>query len=262
MSRKGWGGEEESFYRFYKVKLAAKEGRMGALKPVAVALAILFICATPVLAEELEGKTGYGIFGSYYAPLSSFRDMYDQGGKFGASINYVVRPSWMLEVEGHYAMMTGGKLKDAKFTFPGDRLQYPSDRADTEMFFMSVMVNWLYPLGKEAWETENTPYVFLGAGFNHYDSKVSGLVWAGQKPPPDGHPDLTRIMETTHDSREAVALSGGIGYQIFTGGKAAVDLRARYSLVLGELRPFGLWGIERTHPFHLFDIGLGLKFFR
>ena len=235
---------------------------MGALKPVAVALAILFIGATPVLTEDLEGKVGFGIFGSYYAPLVNFRDMYDRGVKFGASINYGVRPNWVVEVEGHYAMMAGGKLKDARFTFPGDKLQYPSDQADTEMSFTSVMVNCLYPLGREAWETENAPYLFLGAGFNHYDSKVSGLVWAGQSPQADGHPNLARIMEPTHDRRVAVTFGGGMGYQIFAGATAAVDLRARYSLVLGELRPFGLWGIDKTHPFHLFDIGLGLKFFR
>lgn len=231
------------------------------LKVLTGTLIILFACATAGLAGDLEGKWGMGMFGSYYAPLFTFRDMYDQGGKFGATLNYVARPKWIAEVEGHYAGMAGGKLKEARFTFPADGLQYASDQADTKMFFTSIMVNWLHTLGTGVWETKGAPYAVFGAGFNYYDSKVSGLVWAGQSPPPSRHPDLTKIMETTHDKSVAVAFSGGLGYQHFMARNTALDLRVRYNLVLGELRPFAMWGVNRSYPFHLFDLGLGLRFF-
>jgi hypothetical protein len=47
----------------------------------------------------------------------------------------------------------------------------------------------------------------------------------------------------------------------FFSERAALDLRVRYNFVLGELRPFAVWGIEKTSFFHLLDVGAGLKFY-
>ena len=72
-------------------------------------------------------------------------------------------------------------------------------------------------------------------------------------------PDPTILMEPITDTRTALSFNAGTGVQFAIGEKASLDLRLRYNLVLGELRPFLAWDIEKTFPFHLLDIGVGFK---
>jgi hypothetical protein len=65
----------------------------------------------------------------------------------------------------------------------------------------------------------------------------------------------------TREKKRALAVVTGVGALIGLGPKAGFDVRARYNLVLGELRPYYLWGIDKAYPFLLIDLGAGIKFF-
>ena len=105
------------------------------------------------------------------------------------------------------------------------------------------------------------PYLTLGAGLYDYSSKVSGLIFPGQVPSGSGAPpDPTVIQEPINDTRTSFSANFGGGVQFGLGDKAALDLRVRYNVVMGELRPFLVWGVEKTFPFNLIDIGVGFKF--
>jgi hypothetical protein len=46
------------------------------------------------------------------------------------------------------------------------------------------------------------------------------------------------------------------------GQSVALDLRARYHVVIGELRPMSAWGFDKTTmPLQFIEVGAGLKFF-
>ena len=88
------------------------------------------------------------------------------------------------------------------------------------------------------------------------------MIYPEQAPSgPGAPPDLTILLQPVEDTRTALSLNIGGGTQIHVGERVALDLRVRYNFVLGEMRPFAVWGIEKTSFFHLLDLGAGLKFY-
>ena len=66
---------------------------------------------------------------------------------------------------------------------------------------------------------------------------------------------LVQATEVTAQANQYIRLQQ---IQILSD-KAALDVRVRNNLVMGELRPFELWGVKKTFPFNLIDVGVGLK---
>ena len=92
----------------------------------------------------------------------------------------------------------------------------------------------------------------FGTGFYEYVPYVRGLKYP---------PDPTTELQPTREKKRALAIVTGVGVLIGLGPKAGLDIRARYNFVLGELRPYYSWGIDKAYPFHLIDLGAGIKFF-
>lgn len=218
----------------------------------------VFVPNTQVTAQE--GAFGVGGFIDLYVPLFNFRDMYDSGTKFGGSIHYVFRKRKIAEVEFHHAQFNDGSLQTRSFQF-SDGNDYVSTQAKSKMTINSINANWLFALKEEGFGQGAAPYLTLGVGLQDYSSKVSGLIFPGQIPSgPNAPPDPTIIQEPINDTRTSFSASFGGGIQFGLGDKAALDLRARYNVIMGELRPFLVWGVEKTFPFNLIDIGVGFKF--
>ena len=216
---------------------------------------ILAFCVTALLlsgaadapAQGMDGTWGIGAFADLYVPLLNFRSMYTEGLKVGASVHRTFSDRVLMEVEYHYARFDHGSLEERNLLV--GELKSPDSRS--KMRFNSLCVNWLLALREDGFGQKAAPYATFGAGFYDYSSKVSGLIF------PE---DRDFAIEPGNDTRTAVSANLGGGLLVGLGENAALDLRIRYNLVMGELRPFLVWGIEKTFPFNLVDIGLGLKF--
>jgi opacity protein-like surface antigen len=207
-----------------------------------------------------ETTFGVGGFFDFYAPLFNFRDMYSNGLKAGGSVHFRFSEDRIAEVEFHHARFSDGSLQERTFPF-SDGNNHLSPRAKADMTFNSVSVNWLFAVSDNGFGQGATPYLTFGTGLYDYESKVSGLIFPGQLPSgPTAAPDPTIIMEPINDSRTSFSASFGGGVLIGVTEKAAIDLRVRYNVVMGELRPFLVWDVEKTYPFNLIDVGIGLKF--
>lgn len=213
---------------------------------------------TQVAAQE--GSFGAGGFFDFYIPLFNFRDMYGNGTKFGGTLHYTYHKRKMVEVEFHHARFTDGSLETRTFQF-SDGNDYVSPQAESKMTFNSVSANWLFAFKEAGFSQGTTTYLTFGAGLFDYSSKVSGLIYAAQVPTgPNAPPDPTLLQEPINDTRTSFSANFGGGLMFGLGNKAAIDLRVRYNLVMGELRPFLVWGVEKTFPFNLVDVGVGIKF--
>ncbi len=211
-------------------------------------------------ATAREGAFGAGGFFDLYIPVFNFKDMYDSGTKFGGTAHYIYHKRKMVEVEFHHARFNNGSLETRTFGF-SDGKDYTSPQAKASMTINSINANWLFALREQGFGQGTTLYLTFGAGLHDYSSKVSGLIFPGQIPSGAGAPpDPTILLEPIDDTRTAFSASFGGGVQIGMGDKAALDVRLRYNIVMGELRPFLIWGIEKTYPFNLIDIGAGIKF--
>lgn len=223
------------------------------------------VCVAAMLpgtqAAAQEGTFGAGGFFEFYIPLFNFRDMYGNGAKYGGTVHYAYADRQIAEVEYHHARFKDGSLERRTFTFSGDGNDYVSPQARARMTFNSIHVNWLFAIKEQGFGQGAVPYITFGTGLHHYSSKVSGLVYAAQTPSgASASPDLTQLQEPVADTRTAYSASFGGGLMFGLGEKAAIDVRTRYNIVFGELRPFLAWGIEKTFPFNLIDVGVGLKF--
>jgi opacity protein-like surface antigen len=211
-------------------------------------------------ATAREGAFGAGGFFDFYIPIFNFKDMYDSGTKFGGTAHYIYHKRKMVEVEFHHARFNNGSLETRTFSF-SDGNEYTSPQAEANMTINSINANWLFALREQGFGQGTTLYLTFGAGLHNYSSKVSGLIFPGQIPAGAGAPpDPTILLEPIDDTRTAFSASFGGGVQIGMGDKAALDVRVRYNIVMGELRPFLIWGIGKTYPFNLIDIGVGIKF--
>ena len=211
-------------------------------------------------ANGQEGTYGIGGFFNLYVPLFNFRDMYGNGTKYGATIHYTYHKRKSVEVEFHHASFNDGSLETRRFRF-SDGKDYISPQAESKMTFNSVSANWLFALKAEGFGQGVTPYLTFGTGLYDYSSKVSGLIYAAQIPTgPNAPPNTSLLQEPINDTRTSFSTNFGGGLQFGLGGKAALDLRVRYNIVMGELRPFLVWDVEKTFPFNLIDLGVGIKF--
>ena len=210
-------------------------------------IAVLIGAAAPEASgQEAPSKWRLGGFANLYVPISNFRQMYAEGAKFGGSIEYAFDNRRRVEIEYHHARFSDGKMESRDLLVGS----LTSPNAKSDMTFNGLAANWLFAIHEEGFGQNASPYLTVGVGYYDYSSKVSGLVF------PE---DTSLEIEPSNDTRTAASANFGGGVQIALGSKVALDLRARYNLVVGELRPFLAWGVEHTFPFSLIDIGAGLK---
>jgi opacity protein-like surface antigen len=220
-------------------------------------LVILALAATAFTANADVGSWGVGTFVNYNMPTLGFADWYGNGSKWGVTGAYVPTDKVTVEVEYHRTALNDPKLETAKFTWL-DGANYASPNAKSEMTFNSLLVNamvrWTQS-GEPFRASSFAPYVAVGSGFYRYKNHVSGLLWPGQTGA------LLIELEPFTDQRFALGFNAGLGVEAFVMDNVAIDLRARYNMVIGELRPLEDWGIKETFTLQAVDIGAGLKLY-
>ena len=103
------------------------------------------------------------------------------------------------------------------------------------------------------------PYFAFGGGFYHYTNSVSGLIFAGQPDQGTGLDD-TLLLDPFKDTDVAWGGSLGGGVEVLMNN-TALDVRARYHLLIGELRQMDAYGVGRTYPLQYFEIGVSIRYY-
>ena len=228
------------------------------LRIASLACLILLVSVLPTDAQKTVGKWGMGTFMGYRMPVLGLRDWYSETGTLGLTFNYVVSAPVVVEIEYQYSKFAHGSLEGRAFTWAIDGEAYLSPNASSEMTFNSVVVNALIYPGKGPALSRGgyLPYLTVGGGFYHYDSRVENLIYPHQTAEPL---DQTLLLRSFGDKRTALGANIAIGLEAFVTDNLAVDLRAGYSFVIGELRPMEAWDLHKQFPLQLFDVRAGLR---
>ena len=234
---------------------------MAKLKVVSFVVPVLLLAtATAAFSQDVVGSWGVGAFVGYNRSMFKLDEWY-QDGKTGVGgvFVYVVNPKTSVEVEYHRSRWSDGELEDLGFTWSVDGKSYKSPGARSEMRINSFLVNVLIRRSGIMERQKYSPYVAFGTGFYDYTTDVRGLIFPGQKTAPL---DQSLLLEAFSDTRTALGVNVGAGVEGFIFDNISVDLRGRYNVLLGELRPMEAWGIEgQTFPMQFWNVRAGMRFY-
>ena len=227
-----------------------------------IAAAMLLLTAGTVYGGGVAGSWGLGTFLDYNRSIFKLKDWYETGrGEVGVVFTYVMSQRTSVEMEFHRSKFDNGALEGRPFTWPIDGRDYKSPNAVSEMRISSFLVNAVVRRGnrgilaKESYST----YVTVGAGFYDYKTDVSGLIYPGQREAPI---NKELVIEPFSDSRTALGANVGVGVEAFVFDNISLDVRARYNLLLGELRPMEAWDLDgQTFPMQFLNARGGIRFY-
>ena len=195
------------------------------------------------------------------------------------NLTYVVSPKVSVEFEYLQTKDDHGSLEDRHFVWVlGDNNVYKSPDVINTMTWNNLAFNAIVRLGDRPVLTAEmwNPYVTLGGGFYKYHSHVENLVWPGQAfvveggeslNAPDPGPSRELIFPPYDDVRHALSFNAGVGLEAFIIKNVSLDVRMRYHLSVGELRPINDYldaddqGITQTFPLPQWDLGGGIKLY-
>jgi hypothetical protein len=89
---------------------------------------------------------------------------------------------------------------------------------------------------------------------------VSGLIWPGQSGAAI-KTDAQNTLEPIKDYETALSMNVGLGAYFRTSERFVVDMRVRWNVSMGQLRPFEDWGLLQTFPIQSVNFMIGFKYF-
>ena len=219
-------------------------------------LTLVLICPP---AEAAGEQFGAGIFFDRSVPVLGFGDRYPASQKFGLIFTYKISSRTTLEWEYHHGGMDEGKIEDASFTWGVDRQKYLSPEAQSRFNLNSLLMNALVRIGNEPAGPglQLRPYIAVGAGFYDYQDEVSGMVYPGQRIAPL---DTDLLINPRRDDHTSIGANIGLGMTVIQG-TFGLDLRARYHIIMGDLRSMEAWGLEKVFPLGLVDVRTAFKLY-
>jgi opacity protein-like surface antigen len=222
----------------------------------------LLISASKIQSQETTGRWGVGTFVDYNRATFQLKDWYASGrSQVGGVFTYVASSKVTVEVEYHRSRFDHGSLEKRTFTWTVDNKPYASPNAVSKMKLNSFLVNTLIHKGSSriVGSGNYSPYLTVGIGFYDYKTDVRGLIYPGQKTAPL---NMGLLLEPFSDTQTALGANFGIGVEAFIFENIAVDLRGRYNVLLGELRPMEAWGLKgQTFPMQFWNLRAGVKFY-
>jgi len=237
---------------------------------------LLFLLPPDTLAQEksgdLVGRFGVGLSGSFSFPVGGLERRHRATESFGLLISYIKTARSTIEVEYHRTRFDPGKMEDAQFfwppTDPTTWKIYTSPLARNYFTVNAFTINGLYHFAdRNAHEPEGLkqrvaagPYIVYGGGFYHYTDSVAGLIFSGQPDLGSGLDD-TLLIESFEDTDVGWGFNLGGGAEVMMSNTASLDVRARYHLIIGELRQMDAYNVKRAYPLHYVDIGVTMKFY-
>lgn len=231
---------------------------------------------------QVAGKWGLGGFVSYTNPVFAFGQRFGGGvDKWGLTASYVSSSRMTVEAEYHHARMDGGILESGEFTWSPKALtdhQYRSKDINPNSSytnrFNSVLLSglWFFNADRSMDEGSFSPYIIAGGGLYDHKTVAENIVWPGQSPNDARGVDETKVdaqgdilpqvvLDRQEDTRTAVTAVLGVGLEAHLTETIALDVRARYHFILGELRPYDAWELPKAFPLQMFDLSAGFKFY-
>jgi opacity protein-like surface antigen len=225
-------------------------------------VAFLLLLAGTAPAQEAGEKWGIGTFLDYNRSMFKLKDWYKGGrGEVGVVFTYVASDRVSVELEYHRSKFDNGSLESLPFTWSVDGKDYVSPNAISKMRINNFLVNAVVRRGGSGMLNKGnySPYLTVGAGFYDYTTDVRGLIYPKQLTAPL---DQTRQLEPFSDTRTALGANVGFGVEGFISDNISVDLRGRYNVLMGELRPMEAWGLEgQTFPMQFWNLRGGMRFY-
>lgn len=207
-------------------------------------------------------RCGIGLFVDYLVPASTFNSWHKPAPEFGANLSYMLgsAKAMALEFEYHYSRFNHGRIENKSFIWGVDKKPYPSPSARNKMTVNTGLVNAVVYFGpkRSGSSGKASPYLALGTGFYNYVNRTENLIYPGQKKEPL---DPKQVLEPAEDNNTAFGVSLGFGTEIMLSPKTALDLRGRYHLVFGHLRPMEAWGIKEVFPIQMGDVRVAMRFY-
>ncbi len=212
------------------------------------------------VAQDFTPRVGIGGNISLNVPVQGLKTWFDPAPQFGVVVVYHRSPRTELEFEYYHARFEDGSLENAQFTWAPTGTQnfqtYGSPNANSNMKFHSFLVNGVFHFKRDLANEKTQPYFSFGSGFYHYRTSESGLIFPGQT---GNSLNASTVMEPDGDVRTTIGINLGLGLAFQTSDRFAIDLRARYHIIIGQLRPMEAWGLKSVYPFQALDLGLRLK---
>lgn len=208
------------------------------------------------VAHAQESRYGAGVFFDRSVPVSGFHNRYAPSQIYGLALEYRLTARTTMEFEYHHMTIEDGKVEGQAFTWPIDKKTYLSPEANSRFNLNSFLINALAHLRAREMsdDLQLLPYIAVGAGYYDYQDRVSGLIYPGQKVEPL---DPT-IQQSFEDEHTALGANFGLGMTVVQG-RYGLDIRGRYNIILGDLRPLEAWGFSGVFPITLFDLRTTFK---
>ena len=164
-----------------------------------------------------------------------------------------------MEFEYHHMTMDEGKIEDLAFTWPIDKLKYSSPDANSRFNLNSFLINALAHLKTRSSgsELQLLPYISVGAGVYDYQDQITGMIYPGQKLQPL---DQALMLDPQEDEHTALGANFGLGMTVVQD-RFGLDIRGRYHIILGDLRPLEAWGVESVFPITMLDFRTTFKLY-
>lgn len=219
--------------------------------------ALLLVFTTTVFAQE--ARYGAGIFFDRNVPVLGFNDRYEASQIYGLVFDYQVNPRVTMEFEYHHATMEDGKIEGLAFTWPIDKQKYLSPEAKSRFNLNSFLINALAQLRtrENSDNMQLLPYIAIGAGFYDYQDTITGLIYPGQRVAPL---DASLHLDPVEDEHTALGANFGLGMTVVQG-RFGLDIRGRYNVILGDLRPMESWGLSNVFPLTMVDFRTTFKMY-
>ena len=220
------------------------------------------------VASEAQavGKWAVGGMLDYNSPARKLKDRFSADRKFSGAASFVRSDMLTVSLEYNRANFTHGKLETIPFRWSVDNNLYTSPNGSSTMRFNNFMINAVVYPGKEnqshGYKAKDYRwYLLIGGGYSDYKAVNKNFIYPGQSGGITKTLDPAKLMDPVVDKRVALAANIGAGVEAFISDSWAIDVRARYNVVVGEVRPLLLWNLERIFPIQLFDLGVGMKFY-
>jgi hypothetical protein len=219
---------------------------------------LALLCAPQANAAEDGSRYGAGVFVDRNVPVLKFGNRYQAGLKYGATFDYELSSRTTLEFEYHHASLRDGDVENRAFYWPVDKNWYYSPQAKAHFNLNSFILTSLTHLGEvAAGDLRLLPYLAIGAGVYDYQETVSGLIYPGQPVEPL---DTSLLLQPQTDDHTPLGATLGLGMTV-RQNRFGLDVRARYHMILGDLRPMEAWGVEEVFPISVVDLRTTFKLY-
>ena len=239
-----------------------KGGMVLKAKSLVFILAGIIVLASVVTTEAQSArKWGVGTFIAFNSPMGKLGDQFGPSTKLGLNWQYLLSERLYFELEYHHSDWDKGKLVDKTFNWGVTGADILSPNATQTMKMNSVSANLLiFHQEIPSFRAKDFAYyVQVGAGFYNYRAERTNFIFPGQATEPL---NTALVLQPQVDTRAALTTHFGLGVQAFAIDNIAVDIRARYHVMMGDIRPMWDWGVEnKVFPMMLFDVGAGIKFY-